>query len=234
MNMLKDKTGKFAPYLKDIQCLFCDKKFHPLNKRIKFCSKECSELAVTKNHIRKCVVCSKQFSAKSMKTKFCSHECYGKTLVKEKVVKIKVPRVYKKITLVCNNCYTPYTVTLARKEKSKFCSRKCHGQYHCGEKSSHWKSDRESIVSNQSRIKQGQYKEWRTTVFKRDNYCCRLKNENCDGELQVHHILPWKDFPFERYNVNNGITLCYKHHPRKKEEVKNLEDCFRKLVLIKK
>jgi len=38
------------------------------------------------------------------------------------------------------------------------------------------------------------------------------------GYKVAHHILPWRDYPEERYNINNGITLCQYHHPRKRED----------------
>ena len=41
---------------------------------------------------------------------------------------------------------------------------------------------------------------------KLDKGQCRMCGSKED--LQVHHILPWRDFPEERYNIKNGITLC--------------------------
>jgi hypothetical protein len=39
-----------------------------------------------------------------------------------------------------------------------------------------------------------------------------------------------KEFPELRYEVNNGITLCQHHHPRKKEDVAKLSPYFQNLV----
>lgn len=71
-----------------------------------------------------------------------------------------------------------------------------------------------------------EYIKWRTDVFTRDNFKCKMANDKCTGCLEAHHILPWRDYPEERFNINNGITLCYYHHPRKREEVKNLAPIF--------
>lgn len=56
-----------------------------------------------------------------------------------------------------------------------------------------------------------EYKEWRHEVFERDDYTC----QDCGKrgvKLQAHHIKKWAIYPKERYNVNNGITLCVKCH----------------------
>lgn len=58
-----------------------------------------------------------------------------------------------------------------------------------------------------------QYQEWRTGVFARDNFTCAICGQ-VGGELNAHHIKPFKDYKKERYNVDNGITLCVKCHRR--------------------
>ena len=74
--------------------------------------------------------------------------------------------------------------------------------------------------------------EWRRKVYTRDNFKCRMSNSDCDGEIQAHHILPWRDFVELRYEVNNGITLCRAHHPRKWSEEKRLAPYFKELVSV--
>jgi hypothetical protein len=51
------------------------------------------------------------------------------------------------------------------------------------------------------------YKEWRTTVFKRDNYACWIC-EKGGKKLQAHHLYSWSRYKELRYIVNNGLTLC--------------------------
>lgn len=68
------------------------------------------------------------------------------------------------------------------------------------------------------------YLEWRSAVFKRDNYHC----QNCSnkGYIEAHHIIPFsfiiKEFNIstveqainckELWDVGNGITYCKKCH----------------------
>lgn len=78
------------------------------------------------------------------------------------------------------------------------------------------------------------YVNWRTDVFTRDNFKCKIANKDCKGQLQAHHILPWRDYEELRYNVNNGITLCLAHHPRRRAEEKRLSPYFMELVSVSK
>jgi hypothetical protein len=96
-----------------------------------------------------------------------------------------------------------------------------------GEKSPCWKG---GISRDTHSLARPEYKEWRTKVFTRDNFKCRIANENCKGQLQAHHILRWADFPELRYEVNNGIALCVAHHPRARAEEKRLIPTFKELI----
>lgn len=76
------------------------------------------------------------------------------------------------------------------------------------------------------------YQNWKKNVHKRDNYKCVINNSDCCGNIIVHHILPWRDYPELRYEINNGITLCLAHHPRKRAEEKRLAPTFQELVSV--
>lgn len=55
-----------------------------------------------------------------------------------------------------------------------------------------------------------EYRNWRRAILKRDNYFCQVCGKK--GCIEVHHLLPWAIYPEQRYDVNNGITLCSEHH----------------------
>ena len=53
---------------------------------------------------------------------------------------------------------------------------------------------------------------WKRNVKIRDNYHCVICNKPVEGKnCQAHHILP-KGIKGLRWDVMNGITLCYRHH----------------------
>ena len=68
-----------------------------------------------------------------------------------------------------------------------------------------------------------EYKEWRLSVFKRDNYTCQ-KCGQIGEKLNSHHIQPWIDFPDLRYDINNGVTLCVKCHHIAHRKVKEKQN----------
>jgi len=97
----------------------------------------------------------------------------------------------------------------------------------------HWnyKKDRSLLAKKQERNDPA-YFEWRKQIWLRDNFKCRIDNQDCCGKIEAHHILSWKDYPELRYSLNNGITLCHTHHPRKRVEEKRLTPYFQDLVSV--
>ena len=102
-----------------------------------------------------------------------------------------------------------------------------------GKKHYRWIEDRSKLAKKQER-NDSAYREWRLNVYKRDNYKCRICNEDCSGRIIAHHILGWSKYPELRYDVNNGITLCQAHHPLKRAEEKRLTPYFEELVSVLK
>lgn len=53
---------------------------------------------------------------------------------------------------------------------------------------------------------------WKQKVKERDEYFCQPCGKKVEGKnCHAHHILP-KQIKGLRWDVNNGITLCYRHH----------------------
>lgn len=94
-----------------------------------------------------------------------------------------------------------------------------------------WISDRTKLAKRQERNDMA-YQEWRKNVWLRDGFKCRISNGDCQGRIEAHHILGWSEHVELRYEVNNGITLCHAHHPRKRAEEKRLAPQFMELVAV--
>jgi hypothetical protein len=55
------------------------------------------------------------------------------------------------------------------------------------------------------------YIRWAKEVKLRDHFTCVVCG--CQGEwLESHHLNAWSSFPSERYDLENGVTLCKFHH----------------------
>lgn len=68
-------------------------------------------------------------------------------------------------------------------------------------------------------------------VMQRDNFTCRINNHECSGRLETHHILSWNEHENLRYDINNGITLCKFHHPRKRSDEIKMIPTFQEMIL---
>ena len=58
-----------------------------------------------------------------------------------------------------------------------------------------------------------EYTTWRLSVYRRDGFKCQCCNK-VGGYLNAHHILSWAKYPKERFDIENGITLCIKCHKK--------------------
>ena len=115
---------------------------------------------------------------------------------------------------------TKLKISLAKKGK-------CGGEKHPG-----WIKDRSLVKVGDRNLHDPLTKQWRHEVKVRDNFTCRIADNNCGGRLEVHHILRWSEFQELRYKTNNGITLCHAHHPRARAEEKRLVPTFTELVTM--
>jgi len=92
--------------------------------------------------------------------------------------------------------------------KQIFCSKPCAdkgGLRHSGENHPNYKAD------GRKRTLRGKHSAWARAVLSRDKATC----QHCGisgVELHAHHVKLFADFPDLRWEVSNGLTLCYKCH----------------------
>jgi len=165
---------------------------------------------------KSCLNCKNEFSvipSRENISKFCSHKCLGewksKTNVGEAHPSWQKDRPINKKCEYCEDVMVQgLTEAISTFRGRKFCSKECadkggfryEGKAHPNYKpGSRRKSDR------------GKQKVWQRAVFSRDNAQC----QNCGStvlQLHAHHIESFADNSEKRWDVSNGITLCYKCH----------------------
>lgn len=61
-----------------------------------------------------------------------------------------------------------------------------------------------------------QLKEWRSKIYDKYNCVCQICGASKEQGVTIHahHLWGYFDFPEKRYDAENGITLCQKHHMR--------------------
>ena len=153
-----------------------------------------------------CPVCGKMFKPRWRRSKYCSRDCQHRAIGKRE--------------LYCTKCRTKLTKkpsVYRNKNGWHFCSKECSNEYRTGERSPHWIKDRSKLKNEYRTIKMSKpFALWREAVFERDSYTCQIctarSGKGKAVELHPHHVKSFAEHPEERFNVNNGMTLCIDCH----------------------
>lgn len=153
-------------------------------------------------------------------------------------------RKIKKVKVKCTYCGEvlwrwPYQIK-NNKRNEFFSNQECQGEwikksrYRSGSNAYQWKN---GISSLYDEIKKTiKYKIWRDTIYKRDYYICQFpscKRKCKPKDIIAHHIILFAtildNFKIKNleqalecdklWDINNGITLCRKHHQLRKSVV---------------
>lgn len=146
--------------------------------------------------IKDCLFCKSSFTAPIWrKSKTCSYKC-SNNLPKSRMKGKKVSDETKKKMSDIKKGIIPKNIL--------------RGDFN-GEKNNFWKG---GITPLHKKIRGSkEYKDWRTEVFKRDNYTC-IECKSHGITLQAHHIKPFAYYPELRLVINNGQTLCIDCHKK--------------------
>lgn len=151
---------------------------------------------MTKN----CLQCNKEFNAVKSRIIFCSQFCYWKSLKGKESWNKNIPckESTKKILREKN---------LGKKQSKETIEKRI--EHYTGSKHFAWKN---GITPENCRIRNSfEVRLWRKSCMERDNFTCQ-KTGIRGGNLVVHHINNFADFPELRTSIENGITLSEESH----------------------
>lgn len=165
-----------------------------------------------------CEICKTEFHVKPSREKrcharFCSWKCFK-----------------HKLSRACDKCGKNYEIQRWQEIISKYCSKECQSSakkeqagywtgktrpdlklpqhWGAGDKHPYWKGG-VSRLDKKTRHSY-EYIAWRKAVIERDGKVCIMCGEK--DNLQVDHILSFRDYPAQRFNVTNGRVLCFGCH----------------------
>lgn len=78
------------------------------------------------------------------------------------------------------------------------------------EKNPNWKggiTDESQVIRHSD-----EYLKWRSLIYKRDKYQCRICNSKVGNNFNAHHSFSFALYPELRFDINNGVTICKKCH----------------------
>lgn len=114
----------------------------------------------------------------------------------------------------CLNCGASLPINIKPSDGRKFCNHKCYAIWRSknliGEKAPNYVHGKcnDNLLFRASK----EFKAWRKSVFKRDNYTCQKCGSKSTGNLEAHHIKDFALYPELRLDINNGLSLCKDCH----------------------
>lgn len=98
-----------------------------------------------------------------------------------------------------------------------------------GKNNPRWNPNRTALLEKHRLRGTVEWKEWRASVFVRDNFTC----QECYAShtyLEPHHIIPIRINPALMFELTNGITLCRPCHQKTIWKESDFEDKYSLLV----
>lgn len=192
-NTLKSKTKP---------CPTCG---NPMHRQSKMCRKCYFLKTMRPDHYieRICEKCGKTFTTHSGQVKlgngkYCSRSCARSGSPTRKRLSP---------TVVCENCgkhFSKYKAEITKNKGDKhFCSPDCWYSYNQRDNHYLWTGGQDDRINPEGLA-------WRKAVLRRDKRHCRICRAT--KHLEVHHIYPFGTHPEQRWNIDNGLTLCHSCH----------------------
>lgn len=222
-------------------CEYCHKEFDGKKKQ-QCCSRKCSNLLKHPKHKIKCDNCGKvievtTFQLNAYTNHYCSKKCQNEHY-KIRFVGENNPHFnHDKEIVYCSVCGLIMEINNSKKynsdgkeKKHIYCSSKCKNIHqsilNSGENNPNYGNGdkiRGELNTNynpnitEEERRRNRYDEkcsidkWRREVFKRDGYICQCCGKK-GGNLNAHHLNAYHWDKEHRFDIDNGITLCYECH----------------------
>lgn len=199
------------PIPKEIECFYCKGKALAFYKNRRFCSQQCAHKAryvpsQRTGENRPCVYCGEIFyiprNRTNRKTVFCSQD---------HAIAFWQQKAHRMNCIVCGAEFfcQPSQVRLRNR---RTCSVKCRAAMQTKEAIERARIEQPTPAVMRRRIRYSKrMKDWRLSVFQRDNYTCQGCGER-GGYLEADHIKPFALFPELRFDLSNGRTMCRPCH----------------------
>lgn len=217
-------------------CEQCGKQFAvraDKSQAVKYCSLQCVGIAHRRIVVIACAECGTTIERRPSDIKvgrvYCSKECGRRGMSKSVSAALKGNEAVRLIgkrnivflkayyeaghkpwnyrtagkNQVCKQCGCLFDVHphKLREKKGKFCSIAC---YRISTASPDRKESDRLRGSPEMR-------EWRRKVYKRDGFVCQ-RCKVPGKKITAHHIEPFAENAIRRFDVSNGITLCWPCH----------------------
>ncbi|MCK9370210.1 HNH endonuclease [Candidatus Dojkabacteria bacterium] len=221
-------------------CVACGKELK--KRQNKFCSKQCNGICQRNKILVHCGICKKEFFTvngriRDKRGKYCSKACY---YISRKGINVSKNTEFKKGLIPWNkgsHIMTNDALIRWRKnnpspfkgwkhsEKTKELIRLKRANQKNPSGSNHWNWKGGTSPLRKSIQNTRKYRNWRTAVFKRDDYTCQFCKER-GHQINADHIKPFYKI-IEKYKINtvekaknckelwdisNGRTLCVPCH----------------------
>jgi len=167
------------------------------------CSRRCQSKAA--RAWTTCPQCGKEFwYHRSWPRKYCSRKCNAAVNAKNNLGIIELPPMF------CEECGKE--ITGKKCYKSRFCSLHCFGKWQSKHKTG---PNHPSYKGGYDPYYGPNWRQQRRNARRRDDYTCQrcgITEAETERRLDVHHIIPFREFGIERYKeankISNLISLC--------------------------
>lgn len=144
------------------------------------------------------------------------------TVPRGTMIKVKVGDLLKgsmeRVMVKCDECCKIISVVYSAYNKcvhddGKYYCNNCNNKVlNSGINNHNWNNNLTEDERTEKRNKL-EYKDWIKKIFDRDKYTCMYCSKKGNGKnLNAHHLNGYNWCVNQRYDVNNGVTLCEKCH----------------------